>query len=73
MKRDWMTPQQAAKQWGITVRQVQLLCARGKIYGAERLGRAWIIPEKTTKPLDGRTKAAREAQKTGNILNESER
>jgi len=57
-----MTPQQAAEQWGITERQVQSLCSEGKVGGVERLGRAWIIPKQTPKPLDGRTKATKIAR-----------
>ncbi|MDI3541050.1 MAG: hypothetical protein PWP66_588 [Thermosediminibacterales bacterium] len=31
---DYMTTQEAAPKWGITVRRVQLLCAEGRIEGA---------------------------------------
>ena len=55
-----MTSQQAAKQWGITDRQVQSLCLQGKIIGATRLGRAWLIPKDAPKPIDGRTKEAKQ-------------
>ena len=49
----------AAQRWGITVRRVQELCQNGTIKGAERFGRAWMIPENTQKPHDKRTKTAR--------------
>jgi len=58
MEMDWMTPLQAAKQWEITERQVQSLCAQGKVKGAIRVSRVWLIPIDTHKPVDGRTKAA---------------
>ena len=48
----------AAKEWGISHRRIQTLCAEGKIPGASRFGRAWMIPQGTPKPKDGRTKAA---------------
>jgi len=48
----------AAKEWGISHRRIQTLCAEGKIPGATRFGRAWMIPQGTPKPKDGRTKAA---------------
>ena len=51
---------EAAKKWGVSKRFVQLLCAEGRIEGATRLGRAWMIPENAKRPADGRTKAARE-------------
>ena len=53
---------EVAKQWGISPRRLQALCAAGKIEGAVRFGRAWMIPKGGTKPLDGRTKAARMGQ-----------
>ncbi|MDR1157739.1 MAG: helix-turn-helix domain-containing protein [Oscillospiraceae bacterium] len=56
---DSMTAKEAAELWGITTRQVQLLCVKGQIAGAERLGKIWVIPKSTTKPMDGRTKAAK--------------
>lgn len=48
----------AAKEWGISHRRIQTLCAEGKVPGAARFGRAWMIPQGTPKPKDGRTKAA---------------
>ncbi len=60
MQLDWMTPQQAAVQWNISDRRIQELCAKGRIDGAVRLGRGWLIPKSTLKPADERTKAARE-------------
>jgi hypothetical protein len=41
---------------------VQVLCGDGKINGATRLGRDWMIPKGTPKPLDGRTKAAKQVK-----------
>jgi hypothetical protein len=55
-----MTPQQAAEHWGVTSRRVQELCGKGKITGAVRFSRVWLIPKGTPKPVDGRTIAARE-------------
>ena len=57
MELDWITPQQAAEQWGISDRRVQVLCIKGQIDGAVRLGRGWLIPKNASKPPDGRTKA----------------
>jgi hypothetical protein len=59
MEINLISSQQAAEQWGITDRQVQSLCLQGKIEGATRLGRAWLIPKDASKPIDGRTKAAK--------------
>ena len=56
---DYISIDEAAKKWGLSKRFVQVLCARGRIEGATRLGRAWMIPHNAKKPMDGRTKAAR--------------
>ena len=56
---DYISIDEAAKKWGLSKRFVQVLCARGRIEGATRLGRAWMIPHNAKKPIDGRTKAAR--------------
>ena len=50
-----ITTKEAAEQWGITPRQVQLLCAKGRIPGVVRFGNAWVIPSDATKPKDGRS------------------
>ena len=56
---DYISIDEAAKKWGLSKRFVQLLCSNGRIEGATRLGRAWMIPHNAKKPIDGRTKAAR--------------
>ena len=56
---EYLKIEQIAKKWDISVRRVQLLCAEGKIEGAVRFGRAWMIPQTAKKPVDGRTKAGR--------------
>jgi hypothetical protein len=57
---DWMTTREAADLWGVTIRRVQGLCDDGALDGAMRMGQIWVIPKSTSKPLDGRTKLARE-------------
>ena len=56
---EYLKIEQIAKKWDISVRRVQLLCADGKIEGAVRFGRAWMIPKNAKKPVDGRTRAGR--------------
>ena len=41
---EYMTVQDAAKLWGISVRRVQKLCEENRIDGIVRLPRAWLIP-----------------------------
>jgi hypothetical protein len=55
----YMTTVEAAKLWSATVRQIQSWCSSCKINGVIRVGRMWLIPRAASKPVDGRTKAAR--------------
>ena len=59
MDFDWLTPEQASQKWGITIRQVQHLCANGKIDGVIKVSRTYFIPKDASRPIDGRTKAAK--------------
>ena len=54
-----MTTKEAAEQWNLTMRRVQALCEANKVDGAVFLGRQWVIPKETSKPIDGRTKEAK--------------
>lgn len=55
----YMITKEAAEKWGISERRIQYLCAHGKIAGAERLGKIWLIPETAEKPEDARVKTGR--------------
>jgi len=56
---EYLKIEEIAQKWGIGVRRVQLLCADGKVEGAVRFGRSWMVPADAAKPVDGRTKAGR--------------
>ena len=60
---EYMTTQEAAAKWNITIRRVQALCENGQI-DAKRLGQIWVIPIETPKPLDGRTKVAKQMKES---------
>lgn len=47
---DYITVQEAAEKWGVTPRQVQILCKENRIEGATRMSRIWVIPESAKKP-----------------------
>ena len=55
-KMEFMTASQAAKQWHISQRRVQILCSEGRIPGVFKLGEAWAIPAYVEKPTDKRKK-----------------
>jgi hypothetical protein len=58
---EWIAVNEAFGRCNISKRQVQALCENGKVSGAERLGNMRVIPKGAEKPIDGRTKAAKQA------------
>lgn len=55
----YLTVQEAAEKWGVTPRQVQILCKENRVEGAVRVSRIWIIPESAEKPTRSITTRAR--------------
>ena len=49
-----ITVKQAAEKWGVTPRRVQGLCKDGKIKGAVRWERTWMIPAHAVLPSSAR-------------------
>ncbi len=45
-----ITVKQAAEKWDVSERRVQKLCNDGRIKGATRFGRAWMIPSTAVLP-----------------------
>ena len=54
---DKITVKKAALLWGVTERRITGLCREGKINGAEKKGKSWLIPANTEKPVDNRIKS----------------
>ena len=54
----FMTTKDAAEFWGISVRRINVLCKEGRIYGAYKDGKQWMIPMNSKKPADKRMKNA---------------
>ncbi len=52
-----MFVKEAAKLWNITERRVSALCKDGKIEGAVKHGKSWLIPINAEKPVDNRVKS----------------
>ena len=59
-----MTIKQAAKLWGLSERRVAFLCNEGRINGAEKHGRIWVIPSNSKKPLDNRSSSKSNKKKS---------
>lgn len=48
------TCKQLAAEWGLSERNINYLCKKGKIKGAVKIGKSWQIPDDAKKPADGR-------------------
>ena len=60
---DYMTAQQAADKWGVSLRWVQTYLKNDRIEGAIRFGHAYMIPKNAKKPTDPRKKSKIERKK----------
>ncbi len=56
---EYLKAKDVAERWGVSPRRIQAMCAAGKLEGAVRFGRDWMIPKHTPQPQDGRTKSGR--------------
>lgn len=54
MRDTFRTVREISEQWGVTERAVRHMCAQGRIDGAEKIGRDWLIPADVSRPEDGR-------------------
>lgn len=67
MKR-YLSIREAAEKWGVSERRINQYCSEGRIFGAERIGKAWAIPADAEKPEDPRkNKKQSISQKSPNL------
>ena len=52
--KGFITAKDVAEKWNMSVRNIQNLCAAGKLEGVVKFGNVWAIPEDAEKPHDGR-------------------
>ena len=65
-KMEYITTKEAAIKWNISTSRITLLANEGRIPGAYRLGKSWLIPASATKP------EPRKANHTGLDINEAD-
>lgn len=53
---EYIDVKKAALLWGVPERRVTALCRSGRIPGAKKNGKLWLLPSDTVKPLDARTR-----------------
>lgn len=58
---DYMTAQEAAEKWEVSLRWVQRLCKENRIDGAMNINRVWLIPKNAKKPSDARKRKCKKS------------
>ena len=53
---NYMTAQEAAEKWNVSLRWVQRLCKENRIDGIINVNHVWLIPKDAKKPADARKK-----------------
>lgn len=48
---EYITTKEAAAKWNISTTRITILANEGRIPGAQRLGKSWLIPATATKPV----------------------
>ena len=56
---DYVSTVVTSAKWGVKARQVALLCEKGRVPGAYKVGTNWIIPADAEKPADARIKSGK--------------
>ena len=57
------TCSEKALEWNVTPRTVNAMCKNGRIQGAVKEKRTWLIPDDAEKPLDGRISTGKYSRK----------
>lgn len=65
---EYIDIRKAAVNWDLPERRISALCRAGRIIGAKKVGKLWLIPDSAPKPLDGRTKEFSAQVQPQNIL-----
>ena len=61
---EYMDVRTTANLWNLTERRITTLCRSGRIAGAKKEGKAWMIPITSQKPEDGRKRITPETDTT---------
>ena len=60
---EYLTTVEMAEKWNSTSRRIGVLCSEGRIGGAIKKGKTWLIPSDAVKPEDARYKKKPEEDK----------
>ena len=53
---EYLTTTELSRIWNISSRRIGILCTDGRIEGAIKKGKMWLIPVNAQKPADARFK-----------------
>jgi hypothetical protein len=53
---EYLTATELSKVWNISIRRIGVLCTEGRVDGAIKKGKMWLIPDTSQKPADARYK-----------------
>jgi hypothetical protein len=56
---EYISTDQAAEKWNISVQRVRQYCKEGRIEGAQRFSQVYMIPKDAQKPKDARIKSGK--------------
>ena len=51
---EYLTTVEMSKKWNVSSRRIGVLCTEGRVEGAIKKGKMWLIPAEAKKPLDAR-------------------
>lgn len=53
---EYLTTVELSEKWNISSRRIGIFCAQGRIEGAIKKGKTWLIPSDAVRPADRRFK-----------------
>lgn len=53
---EYLTTTEMSKIWGLSSRRIGVLCTEGRVEGAIKKGKMWLLPADANKPADARFK-----------------
>lgn len=60
---EYITTKEASEKWGISPNRITILANQGRIPGAQRIGKSWLIPVGATKPPARKSTPSRNVKK----------
>lgn len=58
----YLTTTEMAQIWNLSSRRIGVLCSEGRVEGAIKKGKMWLLPADAKKPADARYKTKKEQQ-----------